>query len=644
MSCEISDFCKECQRNHIRSKGYPVDKKNKVVKKWPVECKGIQKDFFDSCKFNEETGEVEIGYYDLLQDLTDEEYDYLPPEEKIRLQYSNNPLLFAKNELGWTPYNPNRKFYQFYQKEFLLCTSKNKVGRFSRRLGKTEIICVKSWSFIATSIEPAPSVLVLVPFDTLASEIHNRLISMGTGKFSKLDAKKIKTKKQPYYEVSYFREDTEDVATVRIFTTGAKSGGGATSVRGQRAHLVLLDEEAYLHPDDYGAIVPLKEENPDVEIWGFSTPSALHNQFKEKCLKNPEFKDFWYPYDVLRPLYGEEEFENRVASYVRMLGYARYMLEFRADFYEEDSKVFKAKYISDSGSEYYYSPTPKDLFFGKFSYTMGVDWNSWKNGVNIAVHEYDHSSGISRLCHKVILDGDTFKDSSQKLQTTAVATIMDLVKAFDPVGLSVDAGYGSMQCEVLLSLLDKLDKSDILDIVDFSQFTEIQNPLDPSYPIKQKNKPLLVHLMQQRLESGFFQYSTIEEGNLAQADSNKKGLPYQLDTYEISKYDSHGHPIFVSPCDHFLDANMLANYSVAKKIENIFVIDIDVIMSASRPTNKTSLEEIYQQVVADPTNKKESFDLKTNVERSGTNGNNIVKSVGSFGVFANPSVMRKGRL
>ena len=150
--------------------------------------------------------------------------------------------------------------------------------------------------------------------------------------------------------------------------------------------------------------------------------------------------------------------------------------------------------------------------------------------------------------------------------------------------------------------------------------------------------------MQQRLESGFFQYSTIEEGNLAQADSNKKGLPYQLDTYEISKYDSHGHPIFVSPCDHFLDANMLANYSVAKKIENIFVIDIDVIMSSSRPTNKTSLEEIYQQVVADPTNKKESFDLKTNVERSGTIGNNIVKSVGSFGVFAKPSVMRKGRL
>ena len=126
MSCGVADFCKKCQKSHIRSKGYPVDKKNNTIKKWPVECKGIQKDFFDSCKFNEETGEVEIGYYDLLEDLTEDEYNNLPPEEKIRLQYSNNPLLFAKNELGWTPYNPNRKFYQFYQKEFLLCTAKNK--------------------------------------------------------------------------------------------------------------------------------------------------------------------------------------------------------------------------------------------------------------------------------------------------------------------------------------------------------------------------------------------------------------------------------------------------------------------------------------------------------------------------------------
>ena len=644
---EIADFCKECQRNHIKSKGWPVDKKNKVIKKWPVECKGIQKDFFDSCKYNEETEEVEIGYYDLLQDLSEDEYLSLPDEEKIRLQYSNNPLLFAKNELGWTPYNPNRSFYQFYQKEFLLCTAKNKVGRFSRRLGKTEIICVKSLNFICTSIEPAPSVLILVPFDTLASEIHNRLIAMSGGRNSKLDSKKIKTRKQPYYEVAYYREDTEDIATVRIFTTGAKSGGGATSVRGQRAHLVLIDEEAYLHPDDYGAIVPLKEENKNVEIWGFSTPSALHNQFKEKCLKNPEFKDFWYPYDVLRPLYGEEDFENRVNSYIRMLGYAKYMLEFRAEFYEEDSKVFKVKYITAAGSEYHYYDR-KLPFQDHLQYTIGVDWNSWKNGVNIAVHEYDSTTGNSRLCHKLVLDGDTFKESSQQLQTTAIIKIMELVESFDAVGLAVDAGYGSMQCEILTVALSKVDKSDILDIVDFSQFTEIYNPLDPSYPIKQKNKPLLVHLMQQRLEEEKFQYSTYEEGNLSQADNNKKGLPYQLDTYEISKYDSHGHPVFVSPCDHFLDANMLANYSIAKKLVKLFVMDIAMAMAGNikNVTTKTTIEDVVNEIIKNPTGPNQPVPFSTTkTERNGKIGEGTMfVTEGNYGVFAKPSSLRKGRL
>lgn len=128
MAYEICEHCIECQRRHTKQ----------IRKEWKVKCKGIPKELWED------------GYYPLEKVLEPEIYSSLTEEDKIRLQYKNNILLWAEHKLGWSPYNPKRKCYQFWQKEMLLCTSKSLVGRLGRRMGK----CTHPDTYIQTDHGP----------------------------------------------------------------------------------------------------------------------------------------------------------------------------------------------------------------------------------------------------------------------------------------------------------------------------------------------------------------------------------------------------------------------------------------------------------------------------------------------------------
>lgn len=124
LNYEIADMCKKCMKAHIKKKG-----------SFKVSCTPVPKEL--------ENGKL----FPLDAFLSKEEMNSLSEEDKLDLQIQNNKLLWAEQFLGWTPYNPKRSFYQYYQKEILLCTAKNKVERLGRRLGK----CVEKNTLIATS-------------------------------------------------------------------------------------------------------------------------------------------------------------------------------------------------------------------------------------------------------------------------------------------------------------------------------------------------------------------------------------------------------------------------------------------------------------------------------------------------------------
>ena len=73
MACEIADFCKECQREHLRKKGYVYNEKTKEpIKEWPVQCKGIQKSLFDNTYFDPVSEKVPIALYNNTPDVRPE--------------------------------------------------------------------------------------------------------------------------------------------------------------------------------------------------------------------------------------------------------------------------------------------------------------------------------------------------------------------------------------------------------------------------------------------------------------------------------------------------------------------------------------------------------------------------------------------
>lgn len=594
---EVADFCKECQRRHIETKGYKVDKDGNEIRKWPIKCMGIQKKHFDGCHFDEESGEVKTGLVDLEALVEDDVYAKMTPLDKARLQYFYNPLLWAKDMLGWTPYNPNRSWYQEYQKEYLLCTAEKKVGRFSRRLGKTEIICVRAPQFCDTFPRPRPIYVIVVPFQNLATEIFGRLKSMLESENSVFRGK-VRTKQKPFQEVAIQRTGKfNDTAFIRGFTTGASSGKGATSLRGQKADEVALDEGAYLHPSDYNAILPLLEERKGVKIQSFSTPSAIENNFKNWCLKDPAYKDFHYPYSVLlNTVYTQEEYDEKVADYKRTLGYVGFMLEFQADFYEDNNKVFPEQWIKNCGSYYSYASRKEEVEnYQRKKFFLGVDWNAWKNGVNIVIHSYDTKTKKTRIESKRIVN-ESNKDQMvyKQIQTEGVYRVLEMFDAFDCDGLYADAGYGSLHAEVLTQALEDRKKIDRLRIVDFQGTTETIHPLTEE-KIRQRNKPLMVNILRSRMENSEFEYSTKEEGYLKDAEDNKDCFPYQADRYIIEKFDSKGMPIFKGPVDHYLDANFLASLAIAEKAQGLFLVSVEFGLPDIDNAAKASIDKILNR-------------------------------------------------
>ena len=63
------------------------------------------------------------------------------------------------------------------------------------------------------------------------------------------------------------------------FTTGASSGSGAASVRGQRADWLFLDEIDYMGTDDYSTVAMIAGERSDIGMTCSSTPTGARREF-----------------------------------------------------------------------------------------------------------------------------------------------------------------------------------------------------------------------------------------------------------------------------------------------------------------------------------------------------------------------------
>lgn len=553
---QYSDICVKCQQRHYNTKGFDENGN------FPVDCKGIPK------RLDEE------GYYP-LEDIYGEEYEKLTMKEKVQLQLKNNPLLWAEKMMNWTPYNEKREFYQWYQKEMMLCTALRIAGRLGRRMGKSEVLVIRVLHFGMTCLIKNPQILIIAPFMNLCDELHQRMINkLDESAFSGIYS----STKKPYV-ITIPRTEFGDFLTIKLFTTGSSSGNAGASTRGQRADMLVNDECGYTDQESLEAIIPLILESKEVPFLVTSTPSQVPNTFKDWCLKDNEWKDFYFPFTIMpnfKP--GNKEYEQ----FKKMYGVQGWKQEIEAEFFEGSAKVFKEDDILASLREFRYPDDITDLHPTEqedWKFVIGVDWNAAKHGVQIALQGINLLTRRTKLWKRISVSND-----KKELQTRAITEIINLDRKFNAEKIVVDNGYGAVQIELLVKHYSFYSQEDKIVPVDFGSTLIQEHPITKEKYSK-RMKAIMVAMLEQRFEYRTIEISSIEEGNLKNEDKSGRYLTTQLNYYEIEKYDGRSNPVFKASgpgTDHALDALLLSNYGINKYIEEVFTMDIGERASGGR--------------------------------------------------------------
>ena len=125
-------------------------------------------------------------------------------------------------------------------------------------------------------------------------------------------------------------------SVIRGFTTGASSGGGATSVRGQKADAIAIDESDYLADADFDSVLAIAGERPDIKVFLSSTPTGARKRFWQCCTdRKMGYKEFYFP-STVNPQWSpkmEEEFRASLSP-------SGYEHEILAEFGSQDTGVF----------------------------------------------------------------------------------------------------------------------------------------------------------------------------------------------------------------------------------------------------------------------------------------------------------------
>ena len=519
----------------------------------------------------------------------------MPSEEHTTMFLS--PIEFdscqVQTVLNWTPYNKHREFYQEYQKKMLLCTSLRKVGRLGRRLGKTEVAVIDSLHFANTEEEENMIVLIIGPFQNIIDEIFERIDNLlGSEESAYTKEVDYKVKQQPHV-VTIKKNNIK----IKGFSAGSRNNSGGVSLRGQRCNKLVLDELAYFSHKDIEAIYAFANERKELEIFGISTPSALTTHFKEWCLINQGWVEFHYSSKILPDFEAkEEEFRNVYTE-------EGYKYEILAEFFEGSGKVFKDKYVEAALIEYRYVDHIDKLLDEKnWRVIIGVDWNEWKNGVQIVVLGFNLKNKKYRILNRITLNEANIPEG-EFLQLKAVRTIIEMDENFRSEFIFVDKGYGATQIEILSQYYGDKGEADKVVSVDFNSNYTVPNPFNGK-TITRRTKGVMVDILKKRLEFGKIEISYLEEGKLTSNDKKAQKLTAQMKFYEISHYDNRDNPVFVSVADHILDAFLVAMFGFAQRMEQILTINgsISVVPKTSldkqleNSLGKTVEESMYEKI------------------------------------------------
>lgn len=531
----LHEYCKGCKKTRVAQRegdildatGLPAYKAGDFI----IDCIGIPGDD----KF--------IPNYDKVISK-----NKFTPEEIELAQTLYDPVRWADKNLNWKP--RKSKDGQEYQQLILRCSSKRKVLRMGRRLGKTEVMVAAILHYLFTNspkiqrwdadskmyVDGFSTILVLTPYLSQVKLIFNRMREL-LARNPELAQEVKRDVSTPHHLLELYNG-----AKAVGFSSGAK---GAEAVRGQKADFIILDEMDYLSTEDIESVVALMMEHSQVKILASSTPSGRREYFYSFCMERMDFKEFYYP-SMCNPAWGPKmELELR-QFYKTEIGWQHEIL---AEFGEAATGVFQYKYIHAAKQDYKYEEMKPQY---DWSYSIGVDWNDAENGTKLCVVGWDPKHEMFRIVDKQTVQKHGWT------QTAAIEELIKLNRLWQPDFIYVDEGYGATQIEVIKQFgLDAMRRNDEHSKIDerlknvvginSSSKVEVYDPITGE-PIKKMMKPYMIENAVRRFEQQQVKFSQYDDV-----------LMNQLGGYMIKKVNASGTPVYEAyNGDHDLDAFVLA--------------------------------------------------------------------------------------
>lgn len=442
---------------------------------------------------------------------------------------------------------------RWYQVEMLRDESVKKVARCGRRTGKTETMCIDMLH--RTHTKPNYRCLVVTPYENQVRLIFMRLRELvEASPMLKKEVKKMTS--NPYQLV--FRNG----AAILGFTTGASSGSGGASIRGQRADYIYMDEVDYMSSTDFDTVTTIAAERSDIGIFMSSTPTGRRSKFYEACTnKAMGYTEHYHP-STHNPNWGPE----MEAEFRAQLSEQGFVHEILADFGTQDTGVFNKDKLDlamlqelyayndldyyqldrcerqDLKPNMYVYPPGERAHFNAFR-CMGVDWDKYGASSSIVILDFD----IIRRKFKVIKRVEVAR--GEYSYDNAVNTIVELNDQYNPSWIFCDRGSGEYQIERLHMIGDERPATGLKNKVKGWQFRNTLEMIDPITFEKTKvpMKPFMVTQLQIAFDREMIMLSPFDEV-----------LHKQLVDYEVERINAYGDPVFTKENEHFVDALGLA--------------------------------------------------------------------------------------
>lgn len=536
--------------------------------------------------------------------------------EKLR-KIMADPVTWAKsflisNNAATKKYGP--WIARDYQEEMLRDPSTRKVYRCGRRTGKSEVMVVEGLHKAFT--HKGFRILYVTPYENQVNLLFMRMKEL-VHDSPLLKNEVVKMKNSPY------TIEFKNGSVIMGFTTGASSGSGAASVRGQRADWLFLDEIDYMGTEDYSTVAMIAGERSDIGMTCSSTPTGARRTFYSMCT-DPAwgYSQHFHP-STHNPNWCQEMEDQFRAQ----LTPSQYEHEILAEFGTEESGVFPKDKIDAARNFEYYAytqltdlqvrnldgqPLPHMLLYDDNNPApsnpfrcCGVDFDQFQAGSSIVVLDFDTNLKKFKVIKRIEVPRAEYSLDN------AVNWIIRINNIYNPSWIFCDRGYGDYQIERLHIYGDEHPLSGLKNKVIGYQFKENLDIIDPI--TREHKKEPLKQFMVSQLTLSF------ERDRIALSPFDET-LHKQLIDYSVDHIGADGKPVYTSVNEHFVDALGLAHLAFVLKFPNL--------TSAIKMPENTSIMEHSNVLLGLKRANSDLRDISSATNPWNSSSNNRLKQIG----------------